>query len=371
MMLAAPGLFRPTQSIDVSLDLLQSARPLGNRSRVHFYVHASEVVAEAVFHSTKQMLPGTTSYAQLRLAEPVLVLPGDRFILRQLSPVITIGGGEVLNTVPVPMRKKERLNTIGAFLDVLRNGSDPDILNARIQRHGRKGISIGGITAETGWRKDRVESLLAQASNRIVRFGDALVLSETVDHLKADMVRLLDGYHQKNPLSPGMGREELREKLRLNPAIFSGILKLMEGENIITLTGELINRAGRSIAMNDEERRAKEQIEHVLSSAGLNAPLLQNVLSSLKIDSDRAQKILYLLYREKLLIKIEEDIVFHTNALQDLRRRLAEFKTQSSTISVPQFKELAGVTRRYAIALLEYLDRERITRRVGEERVIL
>ncbi len=119
-----------------------------------------------------------------------------------------------------------------------------------------------------------------------------------MDHLKADMVRLLDGYHQKNPLSPGMGREELREKLRLNPAIFSGILKLMEGENIITLTGELINRAGRSIAMNDEERRAKEQIEHVLSSAGLNAPLLQNVLSSLKIDSDRAQKILYLLYRE-------------------------------------------------------------------------
>jgi len=371
MMLAPPGLFHPTRSIDVSLALLPSARPLQNRSYVHLYVHATEVVAEVVFDSTKQMLPGTSSYAQLRLADPILVFPGDRFILRQLSPVITIGGGEVLNTVPLRMRKKERLNSLNAFLDVLRNGSDQEILQARLKHHKREGISLGGITAETGWRKERIEALLAQLSDKIVRFGDVLILGETADHFKAEILRLLDGHHKTNPLSPGMGREELREKLRMSFTLFSGILKMLESENRITPTGELINRSGRAIAMKDEEREAKEQIENVLSSAGLNAPLLQNVLSSLKIDTARAQKILYLLYREKLLIKIEEDIVFHMSALQDLRRRLAEFKTQSSTISVPQFKELAGVTRRYAIALLEYLDRERITRRVGEERIIV
>jgi len=324
-----------------------------------------------VFHSTKQMLPGTSSYAQLRLAEPILALPGDRFILRRLSPVVTIGGGEILNTVSVPMRKKERVNTIGAFLDVLRNGSDPEILNARIQRHGRKGVTIGDITAETGWRRERIESLLARASGGVVRFGDVLVLSETVDSLKADIVRWLDVYHQNNPLSPGLGREELREKIRLSSAVFGGILKMLESENKIARTGDLINRAGRTIEMNEEEAEAKNQIEKVLSKAGLKVPLLQDVLSRLKIDNARAQKILYLLYREKVLVRIEEDIVFHTSALQDLRRRLEAYKTQSSTISVPQFKELAGVTRRYAIALLEYLDRERITRRIGEERVIL
>jgi selenocysteine-specific elongation factor len=129
--------------------------------------------------------------------------------------------------------------------------------------------------------------------------------------------------------------------------------------------------AGRGIVMNDEEAEAKKQIEQAFAHAGLRVPLLKDVLAGLKIDKVRAQKILHLLYRDKVLVKVEDDAVFHQSALRDLLNRLAEFKTKSAMIHIAEFKELAGVSRRYAIALLEYLDQERVTQRSGDDRISL
>jgi selenocysteine-specific elongation factor len=371
MMLAPPGLFRPTQNIDVTLSLLASARPLNNRSRVHLYTYASEVVAEVVLHSGKQMAPGSSAYTQLRLEDPVLVLPGDRFIVRQLSPVITIGGGRVLNTVLAPGRKKGWRENINPFLDVLQNGSDPEILSARIGRHGEGGITMADIVAETGWLRERAESTLAQLSGKVIRFGDALVLETTANQLKAEMFSLVGSFHKANSLSLGMGREELREKLGLGFAVFDGILGTLEGEKKLEAAGEFVRLAGYGIVMKDEESEAKIQIEQAFAQTGLRVPLLKDVLAGLKIDKARAQKILHLLFRDQVLIKVEDDLVFHRSALEDLRKRLAEYKIISSRITIPQFKDLAGVTRRYAMALLIYLDRERVTLRSGDERIIL
>jgi selenocysteine-specific elongation factor len=123
--------------------------------------------------------------------------------------------------------------------------------------------------------------------------------------------------------------------------------------------------------MKDEEAEAKAQIEQALGNAGLNAPLLKELLANLKIDKARAQKILYLLFREKVLIRVDDDYVFHKSAIDDLHRRLSEYKTRSTRISIPQFKELIGVTRKHAMALLIYLDREHTTMRSGTERILL
>jgi len=123
--------------------------------------------------------------------------------------------------------------------------------------------------------------------------------------------------------------------------------------------------------MKDEEAESKKTIEAAFASAGLKVPALKDVLGGLKVDKARAQKIVTLLLRDKVLVKISEELVFHRDVLQELRRQVATYKTKSSKIDVAQFKELTGVTRKYAIPLLEYLDRERVTRRVGDERVIL
>lgn len=371
MMLAPPDLFRATHCIEAHLSLLPSSRPLPHRARVHFYAHAGEAVAEAILHSGKQLLPGETGYVQLRLTAPMLLLPGDRFILRQLSPVVTIGGGVLLDAAPPPRRRKLPSEEIERHLGILHRGAQREILMARILRRGKEGIAIADIIAETGWRREQVDALLSQLSDGIARYENRIIAKSVSDDLQLEILARLNKYHDGNPLSPGMAREELRERMHLTFPVFAGILETLAAKQRIQSTGEFLCVAGRGVAMRGEEESAKEQIEQTFLQAGLQTPLLKDVLAGLAIDKVRARKILYLLLREKTLVQLDEDIVFHRQALENLRRRLADFKNASDRISIPQFKEMAGVTRRYAMALVEYLDHERVTRRVGDERIIL
>jgi selenocysteine-specific elongation factor len=172
-------------------------------------------------------------------------------------------------------------------------------------------------------------------------------------------------------MEPGTGKEALREYTGMEPASFEELLKRLSAERKIEVAGEIVRLAGRGSVLKDEEAESKHTIEDAFSRAGLAVPAMRDVLAGLKVDRATAQKIVTLLLRDKVLIKISEDLVFHRSALEDLRRRVVELKGRSPKIDVGKFKELTGVTRKYAIPLLEYLDRERVTRRVGDERVIL
>jgi selenocysteine-specific elongation factor len=149
------------------------------------------------------------------------------------------------------------------------------------------------------------------------------------------------------------------------------VIDLLVHENKLEIDGDLVHLPGGGVVMKDEEAESKKIIEMAFASAGLKVPALKDVLGGLKVDKTRAQKIVTLLLRDKILIKISEDLVFHRIALDDLRRRMTAEKEKSPRIDIARFKDLTGVTRKYAIPLLEYLDREHVTKRVGDERVIL
>jgi selenocysteine-specific elongation factor len=149
------------------------------------------------------------------------------------------------------------------------------------------------------------------------------------------------------------------------------VLGKLGEEKKLEVAGELVHLAGRGVVMKDEEAESKKIIELAFASAGLKVPSLKEVLAGLKVDKIRAQKIVTLLLRDKVLMKISEELVFHQSALMDLRQKVAALKNTAPKIDVARFKEMTGVSRKYAIPLLEYLDRERVTRRVGDERVIL
>jgi len=149
------------------------------------------------------------------------------------------------------------------------------------------------------------------------------------------------------------------------------MLDILVREKKLEVAGEIVRLPGHGVVMKDEEAESKQIIEKAFASAGLKVPALKDVLAGLKVDKTRAHKIVTLLLREKVLMKISEDLVFHRDSLEDLRKRLLSEKTKSPKIDVARFKDLAGVSRKYAIPLLEYLDREHVTRRVGDERVIL
>jgi selenocysteine-specific elongation factor len=368
MTLAPPEMLRPSKRLDVSLTLLASAKPLKDRARVHFHAYTAETVAEVVLREAKQVAPGATAFAQLRLQDPVLLLPGDRFILRQFSPVVTLGGGVVLDTAP--LKKQENR---AEFLATLAAGDPAEVVVARLARRGMQGLDLPDLVAETGWTPERAEAVVASlfAIHRIVRHGDHLTDVPAYAAARKMVQTAITDFHAKNPLVAGMNKEDLRSRLDLPAAVFEGVLNALVRQQAIEISGEQIRTAGGGVVMKDDEAESKKTIEQAFASAGLKVPALKEVLAGLKLDRARAQKIVTLLLREKTLVKISDDLVFHRDALADLRRRVTEQKTKSPKMDVAAFKELTGVSRKYAIPLLEYLDRERVTRRVGDERVIL
>ncbi len=370
MTLAGPGLLQPAQRFDVQISLLKDAKPLKNRARVHLHAFTSETIAEVALYEGDQLKPGSTAFAQLRSEDPMLLLPGDRVILRQFSPVITIGGARVLDAFPLAKHKKEsRLQ----FLTTLATGAPKDGLLARVERRGTEGLSVAAAVRETGLKKSVVENLLSALGQeaKVVQAGDYRISAAAFQKGREQLIATLDAFHKANPLTAGISKEELREKLGLQQPVMEAVLAQLTRERKAEVAGEQVRLAGRGVELKDEEAKAKEQIEKAFASSGLKVPLMKEVLAQLPVDKARAQKLVTLLLRDRVLVKLADDLVFHQSALQELRQVLVGYKAKSAKIDVGKFKDLTGVSRKYAIPLLEYLDRERVTRRVGDERIIL
>jgi selenocysteine-specific elongation factor len=392
MVLAPPATFQATRMADVWLRLLSSApRPLKDRARVHFHAHAMESVAEVVFHDSaalnpaltkkvgmehqgktaaRQIAPGGAVFARLKLPEAALLLPGDRFIIRQFSPVVTIGGGIILDSAPIPGFKQV---TVDHLLKSSLAGDAQAVLTTRIARSWYRGLTLAQAVSETGWQRDLIESHLASplAEGAVLRFGDLFFYSATMSALGVLLPQSLGEFHKNNPLVPGMSKEALREKFTLSPEVFVAVLDSLSRQRKIDVAGDLVRLPGHGVVMKDEEAESKAQIEEAFATAGLRVPALREVIAGLKVDKARAQKIVTLLLRDKVLVKISDELVFHRTALEELRGQIAAYKVKSTKIDVAKFKEMTGVSRKYAIPLLEYLDRERVTKRVGDAREIL
>jgi selenocysteine-specific elongation factor len=376
MVLSARGRLRTTRRADVLLELLPGAPALKHRAHVHFHAGTLETIGEVYLSGARELAPGGSILAQIRLLDEAVLLRGDRFIVRQFSPVVTIGGGVVLD--PLARRFSGKDTGRAQFLTTLEKGSREDILRAMAERN-ILGITGEEIIVRTGWIEAEVQSaaktlagknLIRMVSNEpLILIGEAL-FAEIGKKLLARVER----FHKDNPLLPGITREELKASLgrRVRPETFAAGLRMLIEQMKITVQGEFIKKAGADITLAPEEVRAKEQITQAFEKAGLAVPSVKEALAQLKIETARAEKLLQILLREKILVRVSADLIFHHAALQALTGLLAQYKkSKGERIGVPAFKELTGITRKYAIPLLEYLDRQRLTRRAGDERVIL
>jgi selenocysteine-specific elongation factor len=369
MTLAPVSTFQATSRLDVELSLLSTAKPLKDRARLHFHSYTSETIATVVLYGGKEVGPGESAFAQLRLSKPTLLLPGDRFIIRQFSPVVTSGGGVVIENTP-PKKVKDAAG-YAHFLKMLAEELRAGMLRARVTASGARGLDIAEAVARTGWSSQQIVSGVS-ASSEIVRIGDIFIFKPALDHIRKDVISSVDAFHKHDALVAGMSKEELRGRFpEVAPAVFDSVFAEALRAKKIELAGELVRLPGRGVVMKDEEAESKKIIEAAFANAGLKVPALKDVLAGLKVDKARAQKIVTLLLRDKVLVKISDDLVFHWDALADLRKRVTAEKAKSSKLDVARFKDLTGVSRKYAIPLLEYLDREHVTRRVGDERMIL
>jgi len=383
MVLAEPGFFKATELLDCALTLLPAVRALRNHARVHFHCWTAETVAEVALLGVRELRPGERAFAQLRLAEGGLFLPGDRFIIRQFSPLITLGGGVVVDNCP--QRHKGDQASAVSFLEALEKGSADARLELLVQQYGE--VSAQTLVARTGWPSREVLKIAnqLQTNKRLMILGTPpglLVHPKFFQHLAHKVVHELESFHSAQPLAPGLSKEDLRgrvssagnsrqESTVISATLFNSLLAALNSQGKLKFLGELVQLAGREVQLSAEEAAAKAEISGAFEKAGLAVPSAREVLQGLRIDRARAEKLLQILLKEKTLVKIADDLIFSQAALFNLRQMLARRKSQSDRLNVSVFKEITGLSRKYAIPLLEYLDRERVTRRQGDERIIL
>ena len=413
-MLAPAGRLRMTSMLDVRLELLPSApRPLKQRARVRLHHGTAEVMARVVILRASlvqgssgfrvpaseplkpeggpenqdrsfgpadpdrgAIKPGEDAVVQLRLEEPLSALPGDRFIIRSYSPQVTIGGGVVIDALP----DKHRIRDAAARARVaqLEAGDLVERLAVFVEMAGSRGAGEADIAARTGATDEQMAAATRQliGNGRLLEVSSAplvLISAESYRELAGRVLEMLAEHHRREPLSLGLSREEVRDRVfgQLRPEIFRAVIARLVQEGKVSAERDALKSASHRPELSDSDETAKKALEAAFKSAGLQAGTLEETAAGTGTRIELARKLYTLLAAERRLVRIG-DFVFHIESIDDLKALVRARKTVNPRIDVAVFKEITGgLTRKYAIPLLEYLDRERITRRVGNEREIL
>jgi selenocysteine-specific elongation factor len=366
MVLTAPGLFRTTTQVDCSLELLASAKPLKHRAPVHFHAGTAEIEAQVrLLGEATVVKPGARACARIVLRDPALLLPGDRFIVRMYSPVVTIGGGIILDTAGLRYRRADR---VLERLHTLAEAPLPERI-ALLVRESRYGMGLAELVARLGLlERDILTAAHSAAIAELKHPADWFVDRDWFQSAREKILKAVRDFHQENPLLPGIPKQDLRgRELPDSPPFLIDALLAQSRE--IVVEGENVRLASHKLVLKQDEEQARAAIERAFEQAGLAVPAVAEVLAKSGVEAARARSLLQILLRSKRLIRVTDELVFHHTAMERLRQMLAAHK--AARFSVGTFKDWTGISRKYAIPLLEYLDRERITRREGDERIVL
>jgi selenocysteine-specific elongation factor len=384
--LAPAGTLSVTRRMDVAIDLLSSAKLLKHGARVRLHHGTAEVLGRVSLAGTAaDAAPGSRFLARVRLEAVAAVTRGDRFIIRAYSPPITIGGGTVLDPAPTRpgVRTADGLESLVA-LDVQPPRHPADAVAAMVTAAGLAGLPREALVARAGIAPVEVDGLVsALASRGIDAAGDRLVATSHLARAREVLVKLVTAFHRANPLSDGLPREEAREKVFTsarasadkagNGAVFERIVDDLKKARTLVGTDRLA-LAAHTVAASGEDARIKAAIAGAYEAAGLKPPDAAVVQVAAGAPPAVVDKITAVLIREKVLVRLET-LTFHSSALQILKDEIRAMKAASgggaATVDVAAFKDKYGMSRKFAIPLLEYLDRERVTRRTGDVRLVL
>ncbi len=302
--------------------------------------------------------------------------------MRSYSPQITIAGGKILNNSAAKHKRKDFEN-VRKFLDNLIESEKDKTKQIKfyLETDGEGGANFSDLQARTAWREKVLKKALTENIEKtaIIEPDGYFIARTPFDDLKAKTLTAIEDFHKKEPLAQGILQATLREKLfaHLPLEIFKAILDNLEKTDEIKIEKDIVRRASHSLELSADEKLLRERILKIYTTANLEVPKIEDALrdsvGNIKSDANHARKIFQLLLNSGEIVKITEEFYFAKTAIENLTKKLREFAATSSDklIDVPKFKEIAGISRKYAIPLLEYFDREKITRRAGDKRLIL
>ena len=361
--------------LDVHLEHLADApRPLKTRDRIRFHAGTAEIMGRISLIGQDILESGNNSFAQIRLEEPIVVLPRDRFVIRSYSPIITIGGGEILDVMP---RKHRRLRSSSLnHLKSLYSGDETERLLTLLRDARLKGVGMSELTGRLTLRSSditqKIQELSAQGHVRIIDKVNLFVMETGYfNAAKKNIFTFLETYHAENPLRPGAPREEVRGKAgEINEKIFDAALEDLRESNEIIENGAMLRLASHSVEIDETLKVLKTRLETTFRDARFQPPSIESAFQKGGGEGDANRNALQILIDEGVLLRLKDNIVYHRNALCEAKHLLKEHLSHNNGITAAEFRDILGITRKHAIPLLEYFDTARITLRVGDKRVL-
>jgi selenocysteine-specific elongation factor len=375
--LARPDSLRPSYMLDCDFTYLASnSKPLKNRTRVRVHLGTAEIMGRIVLLEQEEAAPGDVLNVQLLLEEAVGTWPGDRFVVRSYSPVFTIGGGAILN--PCPGRKRRRFKDVNTGIFAAYNAAPDELAESHLRESGFGGLTFNDLEIRLGIFGKRLKKILNQPiSARRILVVDSerqwMIHPDTIAILDGRVLDILQSFHQENPLKEGMSKEELRSRLYqgLDNKLFQLVLNgLAKGEQIVQEQAE-VRLASHVVSLQADAGDMHEEMEGLFRQAGLKPPTKKEILGHFSGQPEKmVWDIVDVLVRDGKLNRISGDLYFHADNLisleEDLRKKLAS----DGEIDAQGFKAMTGLSRKFSIPLLEYFDRQKITIRVGDKRLL-
>jgi selenocysteine-specific elongation factor len=368
-----PGALVPAVLVDATLELLKDApRPLKARDRVRFHAGTSEVMARVLLLDRPALEPGQTTCARFRLEAPIVALPGDRYVVRSYSPMITIGGGTLLDVAPP--RFKRKAPALLAHLAILERGAPEEALEEHLRQAGPLGVKTAELRARTPFGPERLKALLEalQRGGKIVAVDrEWFVHADAQGRLREQILRVLEGFHAQHPLRSGISREELRGRAgSAEERFFSHMLGALETEGLVKAEKDKVRLAAHQIRLSPVQRAAVDKMEAFYRGAGAAPPSPEEALAKAGLGGSEENELFQLLLEERRLVRVKESLFFHAEILKTIEDKLVAFLKAKKEIGPADMKDLLGVSRKYAIPLMEYFDGQRVTTRVGDRRVL-
>ena len=379
---AVPGYFEPATVFACGLRMLAAdalqdkaggRATIKNGTRVKFHTGTSEVLATAYLMESDSPKPGSETVIQLRLDHPAIAAPGDRYILRTLTPVVTVGGGRVIEDLP----RRIKRGRPGA-LDELRQRARATAVPASwveycIRATRRVAVSEEELARRTKLTRTQVREALdeLQSRGRIVSpVAGSWAHRDTAAGVEAILIEALREYHAQSPDSPGMTPAELREHVACSKAVFDAMIEAMKAKSLVVEMNARLALAEHRPRFADRDAEHVAAIEGLFERSGFKPPRLDEVVEQLKLERRTVERLMKTLVEHGRLVRVADDMVFHQTAVERARQRLLEHFAQDERFESVQFKYLLDTTRKFALPLLDYFDRVGVTRRDGNTRYL-
>ncbi|WP_330217053.1 SelB domain-containing protein [Geobacter pickeringii] len=370
------GVYRTTRAVDARLDYLPSApKELRHRATLRLHSATYEVPAQVILLDRDLLPPGESAFVQLRLKSPVLLLPGDPFVLRSYSPAATVGGGRVLD--PMPPRHRRRSAEALELLGALGGGSDTEKVRELVAGSLLSGVALEEIAVRSGVAAKRCDAALAALLSagevvQAVREPRIFLSRTSFGALKELLLGEVEGYLRDNTLKDGIGKEELKTRLprRSDPRFFGPLLQALEREGKVVVDRELVKLPGRKGAATVDQAGFQARIETALTRGGAEPPTVKELCEALRCGEKDLLEHLAVLVRGGRAKKVKGDLFYAPEPLAALREQLVALLREKGEITPPEFREITGLSRKFMIPLLEYFDQEKVTIRVGDKRVL-